>query len=252
MRALILAAGRGSRLKDITAEKPKALTPLAGKPLLQWQLDALHGAGIKEVAIVRGYKAETLSFAEATFFENKNWAATNMVSSLLCADEWLTKKDCIVSYSDIVYPYSTAEQLAHSKGDIVISYNTQWLEVWQARFEDPLGDAETFRIDDKGMLLEIGKKANHLSEIQGQYMGLLKFTTHGWKMISDFLKRQPEEKVAKTDMTSLLQQLLTAGIPIATVAVAGKWYEVDNENDLQVYTSMIRENKSWMNAYLQP
>ena len=51
-RALILAAGRGSRMKEGTAEKPKCLNKIAGRPLLNWQLDALKAAGVDKVGLV--------------------------------------------------------------------------------------------------------------------------------------------------------------------------------------------------------
>ena len=60
MKAIILAAGRGSRMKNLTDEKPKCLAKLRGKPLLEWQLTSLREAGIEDIAIVTGYKRELL------------------------------------------------------------------------------------------------------------------------------------------------------------------------------------------------
>ncbi|MFZ9450262.1 MAG: NTP transferase domain-containing protein, partial [Alphaproteobacteria bacterium] len=61
MRAIILAAGRGSRMRQLTDERPKCLVPLRGRPLLEWQLEALRGAGIREIGIVTGYRREMLA-----------------------------------------------------------------------------------------------------------------------------------------------------------------------------------------------
>ena len=87
MKAIILAAGRGSRMKDLTDERPKCLVELRGKPLLEWQLEALREAGINEIAIVTGYKRELLVNRGLTEFHNPRWAETQMVSSLACAEE---------------------------------------------------------------------------------------------------------------------------------------------------------------------
>ena len=102
MKGIILAAGRGSRMKATTEDKPKCMTVLAGKPLLQWQLEAMREAGVGDIAVVCGCKADVIanayfpvSFQQIT---NPHWADTNMVSSLLCAGEWANKEDCIVSY----------------------------------------------------------------------------------------------------------------------------------------------------------
>ena len=96
MQALILAAGRGSRLRELTDDRPKCLVPLAGKPLLRWQYDVLRAAGARQVLVVRGYLAERLvpeaaglppgAFATV---DNPRWAQCNMLASLLCAGPWL-------------------------------------------------------------------------------------------------------------------------------------------------------------------
>src|SRR5688500_11769545 len=118
MRAIILAAGRGSRMGDATTGQPKCLTPLCGKPLVQWQIESLRAADIARIGIVRGYMKEKLAFAGVETFDNSRWAETNMVASLVCADAWLAVDDCVMSYSDIVYPASTVRTLAESKSDI--------------------------------------------------------------------------------------------------------------------------------------
>ena len=61
MKAIILAAGRGSRMQNLTQKQPKCLVNLRGKALLDWQLEALRAAGISEIAIVTGYKRELLA-----------------------------------------------------------------------------------------------------------------------------------------------------------------------------------------------
>ena len=251
MRALILAAGRGSRLGELTKDKPKCLMQLAGKSLIEWQLNAFSGAGIHDVAVVRGYKAELLEFTKVKFFENRKWETTNMVSSLLCATEWTRKENCIISYADIVYPKETVISLSQSNDDICISYNVDWWDVWKLRFENPLDDAETFRVDENGLVTEIGGKTKNIDDIKGQYMGLLKFTPTGWNQIEEFLLSLRAEEVAKLDMTLLLSRLIKKGVEIKGIPIEGMWYEVDNETDLNTYTSIIARGKSWMNALIK-
>lgn len=251
MRALILAAGRGSRLGELTRNKPKCLMTLAGKTLVEWQLNAFSGAGMKDIAIVRGYRGELLDFTKANFFENKEWESTNMVSSLMCAASWMQQDECIVSYADIVYPKETVLTLAACKDDIAITYNTNWWDTWKIRFENPLDDAETFRVDESGAVTEIGGKTQNKDDIKGQYMGLLKFTRAGWRIIEQYLLSLPKEVVAKLDMTSLLNRLIKNGVVIKGIPVDGMWYEVDNEADLNAYAQLIAEGKSWMNKLIK-
>ena len=89
MKAIVLAAGRGSRMGQLTQYAPKCLTILAGKPLIEWQIQALREAGITEIGVVRGYMAAKISYPGVATFENPRWAETNMVMSLVCASEWL-------------------------------------------------------------------------------------------------------------------------------------------------------------------
>ena len=95
MKAIILAAGRGSRMRNID-ENPKCLVLLRGKSLLDWQLEALRGAGIKQISIVTGYKRELLLDKGLKEFNNNRWMLTNMVRSLMCADS-LVKQNNLYS-----------------------------------------------------------------------------------------------------------------------------------------------------------
>jgi choline kinase len=89
MRALILAAGRGSRMGALGDVRPKCLVELDGRPLLDRQLAALRTGGAREIGIVRGYRKDMLNDPALTYFDNDRWAETNMVMSLACAAEWL-------------------------------------------------------------------------------------------------------------------------------------------------------------------
>ena len=239
MRAIILAAGRGSRMGELTEERPKCLTPFAGRTLLEWQLAAIRAADIHDIAVVRGYRAETINPPGCIWFENPHWANTNMVSTLACAGQWLKCDDCIVSYSDIVYHPSIVERLSMHPGDIVISYDEEWLPLWNKRFENPLADAETFRLNDNGRLHSIGARAYTLADIEGQYMGLLKISPAGWRSIESLLDSLPVEQRTRLDMTSLLQLLLEEGVEIGTVPTSGRWCEVDSETDLRMYEERL-------------
>ncbi len=233
-RAVILAAGRGSRMGGLTSDQPKCMTELGGKTLVRHQLDALKGGGAEQCAIVRGYLADTFTLPVA-YFDNPRWAQTNMVASLVCAQPWLESGTTVVSYSDIVYGPDSVARLMAAQGDIVITYDPHWRRLWELRFDEPLSDAETFRTDAAGRLLEIGGRADCLDQIAGQYMGLLRFTPSGWKTVYRYLKAIGSPAVDRLDMTSLLQRLLDQGVTIDTVAIAEPWYEVDTESDLALY-----------------
>ena len=87
-------------MKDKTDALPKCLMTLHGKTLLEWQLQSLRLSGISEIAIVDGYRAEEIEKRQPQlkYFRNDVWAQTQMVATLLKADDWLRADDCVVSY----------------------------------------------------------------------------------------------------------------------------------------------------------
>ncbi len=240
MRALILAAGRGSRMRHLGDERPKCLVELAGAPLLERQVAALRRGGVEDIGVVRGYRAEMLNFPGLTYFTNERWADTNMVASLATAAEWLRCGPVIVSYADIFYRAELVRGLAGAPGSLVISYDRQWRSLWARRFADPLSDAETFRIDAAGELLEIGGKTARIEDIQGQYMGLLKFTPPAWSAVEELLASLEAPVRDRLDMTGLLRRLLAVdAVHIGTFATDGQWGELDNPRDAELYESML-------------
>lgn len=236
MKAIILAAGRGSRMKNLTDECPKCLVELRGKPLLEWQLIALREAGIKDISIVTGYKRELLADFGLKEFNNPRWASTNMVSSLACAGEWLEAEPCIVSYSDIFYKSCAVKSLILCKALLAVTYDSNWRKLWEKRFGDPLIDAETFRLNPDGTLAEIGNKPRTIEEIEGQYMGLLRFTPEGWREVRRIRAELSQELCDKMHMTGTLQKVIEAGkVPVASVPYSSEWGEFDSESDIKAY-----------------
>tara|TARA_B110000259_G_C13964850_1_gene382206 strand:- start:268 stop:1011 length:744 start_codon:yes stop_codon:yes gene_type:complete len=244
-RAIILAAGRGSRMKEHTKEKPKCLNILANDTLLNWQLKSLKVGGIEKVIIVNGYKANLIKGDFQTVTNNR-WSETNMVSSLFCVPQ--NKGNSIISYSDIVYKPEYVNSLKKSNGDIVITADLKWEELWKLRFENPLDDAETFK-SINGLLTNIGGKTNNILDIEAQYMGLLKLTSKGWNQMFNLFKTFAKEKQDRLDMTSMINELLKIGIKINVVFVNGGWCESDSYSDIEVYEKQMKIDKNWIHDW---
>ena len=244
MKAIILAAGRGSRMQNLTQEQPKCLVNLRGKALLDWQLEALRAAGISEIAIVTGYKRELLANRGLVEFHNSRWAETNMVSSLACAHDWLRTGPCIVSYSDIFYSPVAVRSLIDCGASLAVTYDPNWLELWKRRFGNPLLDAETFRLKTELTLAEIGNKPKSVDEVQGQYMGLLRLMPDGWAEIQRIRSDLDSEQCDKMHMTATLQKVIVAGrVAISAVNYTGLWGEIDSAADL-LYSEKFLSRRS--------
>jgi choline kinase len=242
MRAVILAAGRGSRLGRLGDDRPKCLVEFEGKPLIERQIAALRRGGVDEIGVVRGYRAGMIDFSGLSYFANDRWAETNMVMSLAAAAPWLRLGPVIVSYADIFYRSELVRGLIEAPGPLVISYDRAWRRLWTRRFADPLADAETFRIDDAGQLLEIGGKTTRIEDIEGQYMGILKFTPPAWSAVEALLRRLDAPIRDRLDVTGLLSLLLSAKeLPIGTFGTDGQWGEIDNPEDVALYERMVKD-----------
>jgi choline kinase len=220
--------------------RPKCLVNLEGRPLVERQIAALRRGGVTEIGIVRGYRADMLDFQGVTCFVNERWEHTNMVMSLCTARDWLHSGPVIVSYADIFYRGELISGLAAAPGPLVITYDRLWRNLWSRRFADPLSDAETFRVDDGNRLLEIGGKTGRIEDIQGQYMGLLKFTPSSWTAIESLLAGLESTVRDRLDMTGMLRRLLVAGTTqIYGFGTDGQWGEIDNPGDVELYQAMI-------------
>jgi len=243
MHAVILAAGRGSRLGALSDDRPKCLVELASKPLIERQIAALRRGGVSSIGVVRGYLASAIKIEDVTYFENPRWAETNMLMSLATAADWLRSGPVVISYADIFYAHDVVRDLVAAPGDLVVTYDPAWRTLWTRRFADPLSDAETFRRDASGKLIDIGRRTTQIEEIEGQYMGLLKFTPVAWRAVEGVLAGVDHKTRDRMDMTTLLRALLESGFPIQTVGIKGQWGEIDSSEDLELYEKMIKKGE---------
>lgn len=242
MKAVILAAGRGSRLNRLTEDKPKCLNLVCGRPILQWQIDALRSCGIDEIIAVSGYRAEMLERPGIKTVHNREWERTNMVQSLFAAKGEFNH-DLIVSYGDIIYKKTILDKLLKQRNDIVVVYDAEWRKLWEARFEDPLNDAESFSIDKDGLISDIGRKAGNIDDIQGQYTGLMRFSPTALEWISRTALKQDKELLDKMDMTTLLGKLIKDGHPVYGMPIKSGWCEIDTEKDLELANDLCVKYK---------
>ena len=255
MKALILAAGFGSRLMPLTQNNPKCMVEYCNRKIIDYEIYALKKAGIDDIAVVGGYLFETLKeyLGDAhkikSVFRNPKFDSTNMVSTLFCAREWLescieSKQDSIISYADIVYFKESVLALKNSNAPLSIVVDKGWRKLWERRFSDPLEDAETLKMCN-GNIIEIGKKPKSYDEIEAQYIGLFKIS---WEFLPqvlafyDGLDRgiiYDGKDFDNMYMTSFLQGLIDVFNNARAVVINGGWLEVDFKSDLGVEIANI-------------
>ena len=250
MKAIILAAGEGKRLRPYTLDRPKCLVPLAGHPLLMRQISVLRACGLDDITVMTGYRADQIERLGLRTIHNPEYATTNMVVSLMCARELLnSSSDLLIAYADIVYEPRIVEAIVSHTGAFCTTIDLNWQGLWEARQESPLEDAETLKLDDTGNIVELGKVPQTLGEIEGQYMGLIKVSaTMASEMVASYDALDPTGNYDGKDranmyMTSFLQHLIDSGFPLQAVEVENGWLEVDTTEDLERYERMNNEAK---------
>ena len=248
VKAIILAAGKGTRLRPYTDTMPKCLTPIGGHPILVRQVECLQRFGILDITIVAGYKHEQIKIPGVKKVVNHEFDKTNMVSSLFCAVNEFSGSDVIVVYGDIVFEPYVLAALINSQNPISVVVDWNWRPYWQARMSDPLEDAETLKLGPKSELLEIGKKAASYDDIQAQYIGLIKFREDYLLGITEIyrelirlgqLNSEPAEKMY---MTTFLQHLINIDWTLTAVPIRNGWLELDTVDDLRLYERLLETN----------
>ncbi len=241
MQGLILAAGRGSRMPARTRGGPKCLVRVGGGTLLDRQVAALRSAGVERIGVVGGWRVEALRGRGVEVLHNPEWAGTTMVASLCRAADWLRAAPTLVSYGDIAFSPATARRLASCPAPLAIAYDRDWHALWRRRFADPLEDAERFALDGDGHVAEIGGRPRPGERIEGQYIGLLRWTPSAWTRFGGVLRRlQASEAGRRVDMTAALRLLVRDhGAAIAAVPVEGPWFEFDSERDVELGAPVI-------------
>ncbi|MDA7720320.1 phosphocholine cytidylyltransferase family protein, partial [Alphaproteobacteria bacterium] len=174
MKAIILAAGRGTRLKSYCENKPKCLVEVDGATLLSRNISVLRNSDY-DVTVVGGYRASQISALGVSTIVNELYESTNMVVSLFCAEKILMH-GALITYGDIVYSPKILSRLTNSPSDISVAVDKNWFAYWSNRMTNPLEDLESLQINENGDIIEIGSKASKFQEIEGQYIGLTKVT----------------------------------------------------------------------------
>ncbi len=244
MRALILAAGRDSHIDDAGKPLPQCLVPLAGKPLIVRQVAALRAGGVSDIGIVRGYRAELVDVPGVTFFTNERWAETGSVVSLAAAGEWLRGGPVFVSDGNVFFRRELVHAMVSVRGAFVVAHDRQWRDLWTRRFADPLAHTKGFRRSPAGIVQQIGGQPASLDEVQGQYMGLLKFTPGAWQSVETLLAGLDAPTRDRLDRIGLLQRVLAANtLSIGTVGTDGQWGEITAPGDVALYERMAAEGE---------
>ncbi|MDT8450647.1 MAG: phosphocholine cytidylyltransferase family protein [Wenzhouxiangellaceae bacterium] len=250
MNVIILAAGAGTRLRPHTSKLPKCMVELAGRPILHRQLEVLCRNGMESITLVAGYRADAIEAGDAAVMVNPFHEECNMVASLFhAASAMKNEQDLLVSYGDIVYEDSVLRALLECPGEIAVAADIDWRTLWQARMDNPLEDAESFRMSEGNRIVELGEKLGCQSDAQAQFMGLIRVRADRVAEFKEAYRAMDRHASYRGRpfrhmyMTDFLQHLIDAGWDLRAALVRNGWLEVDTVEDLNRYHALAREKR---------
>jgi choline kinase len=248
MRVIILAAGKGTRLRPLTDDRPKCMVEFNAMALVEHQLELFKEYNINDINIVTGYLEEKIDFQGVKKFYNPKYNSTNMVSTLFCASELFSgDDDILISYGDIIYNKNVLNSIIEADESINVVVDKEWKRYWSKRMENPLEDAETLKIDNRGYIKEIGKKPTTYDDIEAQYIGLIKIRKDMAKKIKSYYEELDKTALYEGKdfdnmyMTSFLQMIADNVEPLTPVYINNGWIEVDCVSDLE-YGEFLNDN----------
>lgn len=236
MKGIIIAAGMGRRMGQLTQNLPKCLVPMGDTTLLENIIHRFHTAGVKDIAIIVGYQADKIIYKikDAHFYVNPHYEHNNILQSLMHAKDFIDD-DILISYSDIWLEQPPVSQLAAHPSDCVLSVDTDWKALYEGRDQHPLSEAENVIYDAKKQALKLGKGlyAENKDKLCGEYIGLCKLSRAFCAVFKEVFQELPKEGWQQAYLTDFFNELIARKYPIHCSLHQGLWHEMDTEQDYE-------------------
>ena len=230
MKAVILAAGQGTRIRSVHGEHPKCLIEIDNSTILDHQLDSLSLAGIRDVAIVVGYEKEqiidhvmsrkTNNLQRISFIENPAFAITNNIYSLWLALDWLRGESFIVLNADVIFDAEILDIAVRSKSPI-------------SMIVDPLWRDETMKVILYGdRVMQMSKQISR-EQFSGTYIGITIFSKAIQPRFFDKMSTLISAGRVTDFFNIAVQELVAEGVHVGYTSTDGlAWAEIDDPTDL--------------------
>ncbi len=235
MKALILAAGLGTRLAPITNEVPKSLVPVNGKPILFKQIENLHENNIFDITIISGYKADVLEkavherWSDIKIIESVDYATTNNMYSAYLGINTIGIDNFLMMNADVFFDASVIKTLAECEAANAIvtdigNYNEESMKV----------------IQNEGRIVEISKTISEVDAL-GSSIDVYKFDYSGanafYNKCKEYIVEKKElKKWSEVALNDILNEVRFEACPLN-----GRWYEIDNHDDLAAAEVLFNE-----------
>ncbi|HEX4338903.1 MAG TPA: NTP transferase domain-containing protein [Polyangiaceae bacterium] len=252
MKAIIIGAGRGSRLGHRTEHVPKTLVEVMGRSMLEFILEALIDGGIarKDIVFISGYAEDEVKrrYSDFTYVRNTDWENNNILLSLFTAREHLTG-GFLSTYADIVYESDIVRKLLASPADLALGCDTRWRRRYVDRSQHPETDAEKLRAEGP-RIVELSRRIASESAT-GEFIGVMKATPRGAAELAAAFDRaqatyagriyREGRTFERAYLIDLLAEMLEHGVEMQHEDTPGGYMELDTLQDLAAAERWWRE-----------
>lgn len=236
MQAIIMAAGKGSRLGSLTAGKPKSFVEIKGKKLIEYNLKLLEKYGVDEIIIVTGYQCEAFEelmrgMDNVKFVYNPFYEMTNVLGSFYMGMNTLND-DFIYLHADTICAPSIFEKLISTEADIILPVDYK------------ICDDEAMKVrSENGQVVQITKQMPNESA-DGEFIGIAVFKKNVLPALKDKTKQLMKEKAFNEYFESAIQRLIDEEkFNIETVPTDGAfWAEIDFMEDYEKAAEQMPES----------
>ncbi len=227
MEAVILAAGRGTRMPEITKEKPKCLIEINKKTILEREIEILLRNSIEEIYVVVGYKSDKIrekirNVRKIRIIENRDYAITDNIYSLYLTKDFVKGKEFILLNGDTVFDEEIIKKLVNEKEKDV------------APIDGKHYDLEELKVREKNdLIVEILSKNAPQEMSDGSTIGIFKFSSRGSELFFDEIERCIKTGI-KNQWFEYALNIILPRIKMYKMDIHGyKWIEIDTLEDVE-------------------
>ena len=246
MKAIILAAGMGSRLKALTKDNPKCMVKVNGETLIERVLSQLDKCNLEEIILVLGYKKDVLKEyinnlgieTKISYIDNDIYDKTNNIYSLYMAKEEMLKNDILLLESDLIFDDSILKNLTAdtNKNMAVIASYEPWMDGTCVKLdnENNIIDFVTSKKFDFNNTKDLYKTVN-------VYKFSKEFNKCYIKFLEAYLSSNGENQYYETVLETMIN-VLPNELKGFVLNDNQKWYEIDDKQDLDIAESIFSSN----------
>ena len=236
-RAIVLAASRGDKFAELTENRPKAMLPINGKPLLSRLTDRFRKANVKKIFVVSGYKSQSINVPNINLVENLDFESNRELASLNLARTHFNE-DMIILYGDLLFRGYVLKGLLESKRELTVVVDSSK----RSKEQEEDNDFAFCSVEDnrelwgQDILLEhIHPKPEHKGrDCSGRWVGMVRVHGAGRDWIETAIDELKSLSTFDTlDLGHLLNKIIDNGHPIRVIYIHGHWLNVNSLRDLE-------------------